>query len=272
MGSAAGGGLPQWNCYCKNCQLARNGQLPPQLQSTIALSGDGKTWWLVNASPDLGAQIEKFTPLQPRAQDGVRSSPIAGVLLTDADIDYALGLLLMRNRSEPIPIYTSSDIRAQLSWLDPLMRRFCGIEWRHLPAQFVRLMDGIEFRGHDLSRSVAFQLRSTQNRRLLIAPAVSAISGELFDAMKTADAIFFDGTFWSNDELRAFRPSAKSATEMGHLPIEKSLPLLAETNAARKMYIHINNTNPILTPGSREQGIVEAAGVHAAYDGLAFDL
>jgi len=234
---------------------------------------------LINASPDLAAQVENFVPLQPvqksadpAADPYLRNSPIEGVLLTNADIDHAVGIVLMRQREQAVPVYTSDEIRRQLGWLDQLMQPFCGIDWRHLPAQFVRLIDGIEFRGHDLVRSVAFQLRSIQQRRLVVVPAVSAISGELFDAMKMADAIFFDGTFWSNDELRAFRPSARSAAEMGHLPIEKSLPVLSESNAARKFYIHINNTNPILAPDSRERGIIEAAGVIAAYDGLEFQL
>lgn len=251
--------------------MARTGKIARQLQSSIALSGDGKSWWLVNASPDLAQQIENFAPLQPH-EATPRNSPIAGVLLTNADIDHALGILLMRQREFPLPIYSSSPVRDRLSWLDELMKPFGGLDWRHLPLQFVRLADGVDFRGTDLPRSVAFQFRSLRNGRALIAPAVSAISGELADAIEAADAIFFDGTFWRNDELRLVRPSARSALEMGHIPIEKSLPVLSESNATRKTYIHINNTNPVLTPDSRERAILEAAGVTVGYDGLEFEL
>src|SRR5204862_640547 len=110
LGSAAGGGLPQWNCRCSNCLLARRRQIPPQRQSCIAITGDCLSWWLVNASPDLAAQIEQFLPLQPQANE-LRTTPIAGVLLTNADVDHALGVLLMRQRDSALPIYTSDEIR-----------------------------------------------------------------------------------------------------------------------------------------------------------------
>jgi pyrroloquinoline quinone biosynthesis protein B len=271
LGAAAGGGLPQWNCRCPNCCLARSGQIAPLLQSSIAISGDGKSWWLTNASPDLSAQIASFPPLQPQG-NGARGSPIEGVLLSDADVDHAVGILLLRQRESPLPIYTSAEVRAKLDWLDELMQRFCGIDWRELPQQFIKLANGIGLRGTELPRSVAFQLRANRNRRLVVAPAVSAISGELDEAIKTADAIFFDGTFWSDDELGIFGDGARSARQMGHMPIERSLLLVSESNARRKIYIHINNTNPILTPGSRERGILEAAGLTVGYDGLEFEL
>lgn len=271
LGSVAGGGLPQWNCRCPNCRLARSGQITPQLQTSIAISGDGKSWWLVNASPDLSAQIASFPPLQPR-NGAVRNSPIAGVLLTSADIDHALGILLLRQRESPLPVYTSADARAKLGWLDQLMQPFCGIEWRELPQQVIKLADGIGLRGMELPRSVVFQLRANRNRRLVVAPCVSAISGELDDAIKSADAIFFDGTFWSDDELRAFREDAPSALQMGHMPVERSLFIVSESNARRKIYIHINNTNPILASNSTERRTLEAAGVTVGYDGLEFEL
>jgi pyrroloquinoline quinone biosynthesis protein B len=271
LGAAAGGGLPQWNCRCTNCCLARRGQIAPQLQSSIAISGDGKSWWLINASPDLPAQIAVFPPLQPR-ENTPRHSPITGVLLTNADIDHAIGILLMRQREAPLPVYTSAEVRAKLGWLDELMRPFCGVDWRELPHQFIKLAEGVGLRGTELPESVAFQLKANRNRRLLVAPAVSAISGELDEALKNADAIFFDGTFWSDGELGAFRPGALSAVKMGHMPVERSLRFVSEANARRKIYIHINNTNPMLTLGSRERLILESAGATVGYDGLEFEL
>jgi pyrroloquinoline quinone biosynthesis protein B len=271
LGSAAGGGLPQWNCNCTNCQLARKGEIAPQSQSSIALSGDGKMWWLVNASPDLPAQIESFGPLRPRAS-GPRNSPIAGVFLTNADIDHVLGLVLMRQRETPLAVYTAPAIRNQLHWLDQLVGSFCPIEWRQLPAQFVELCEGIQFRASDLARSLALQFKSRQNRRVLIAPAVSAVTGELVEAIRNSDAVLFDGTFWSNDELSTVRPGSRSAVEMGHMPVERSLTILSESNARRKIYIHINNTNPILTPDSPQRRTLKAAGLIVGYDGLQFEL
>ncbi len=241
------------------------------MQSSIAVSGDGKSWWLINASPDLAAQIASFPPLQPQ-ENAPRNSPIAGVLLSNTDIDHTVGILLLRQRESPLPIYTSEEVRAKLGWLDELMQPFCGLDWRELPRQFIKLADGIGLLGTELPRSVVFQLKANRNRRLVVAPVVRAISGELDDAIKTADAIFFDGTFWSNDELDAIRPGAPSALKMGHMPVERSMLVISESNARRKIYIHINNTNPILTPRSHERSTLEAAGATVAYDGLEFEL
>jgi pyrroloquinoline quinone biosynthesis protein B len=241
------------------------------LQSSIAISGDGKSWWLIDASSDLTAQIASFRLLQPQ-ENTPRNSPIAGVLLSRDDIDHVAGILSLRQNESPLPIYTSADVRAKLGWLNELMQPFCGIDWRELPREFVKLADGIGLRGMELPRSAAFELKANRNRRLLVAPSVSAISGELADAIKSADAILFDGTFWSDDELEAVRPGSPSALKLGHMPVERSLLLVSESDARRKFYIHINNTNPILTPGSHERLTLEAAGITIGYDGLEFEL
>jgi pyrroloquinoline quinone biosynthesis protein B len=241
------------------------------LQSGIAISGDEKSWWLIDASPDLVAQIASFPPLQPR-EPTPRNSPIAGVLLTSADIDHAVGILSLRQGDEPLSVYTSAEVREKLGWLDELMRRFRGIDWRELPLQFIKLADGIGLRGTELPGSVAFQLKANRNRRLVVALAVRALSGELVDAIKNADAVFFDGTFWSDDELAPFREDAPSALELGHMPVQRSLLVVSESHARRKIYLHINNTNPIFAPHSRERQTLEAAGVTVGYDGLEFEL
>lgn len=245
--------------------------MPPQSQSSIAISGGGKSWWLINPSPDLPTQVVSFPPLQPQG-NAVRNSPIAGVLLSDADIDHAIGILSLRQGESPLPVYTSAEVRAKLGWLDDLMRSFRGIDWRELPGQFVKLTDGIGLRGMELPHSAAFQFKANRNRRLIVAPTVRAISGELDEAIKTADAIFFDGTFWSDEELSAFREGAPSALEMGHMPVQRSLLVVSESHARRKIYIHINNTNPIFAPDSRERRTLEAAGATVGYDGLEFEL
>ena len=272
LGSAAGGGLPQWNCACVNCVAAREGKIETQTQSSIAISAESKeiqNWWLINASPDLPRQIEKTKQLQPRC-DASRNTPIAGVLLTNADIDHALGLLLLRQQEKPLVVYATDETRAALRWLDRSLARFCGIEWRKVSPDFQQLNGSIRFRMIELPHSVAFQfLDEASGQSVLVAPAVSELTRELSEASADSDVILFDGTFWSDDELAAVRPVARSAREMNHLPIsDGSLEYLRQSLARRKIYTHINNTNPILMPGSAEREKLEQAGIDVARDGL----
>jgi pyrroloquinoline quinone biosynthesis protein B len=275
LGSAAGGGLPQWNCACANCVAARTGKIAPQTQSSIAISGDPKTLhgcFLINASPDLPRQIENMPQLQPSctAAAGPRNAPIAGVLLTNADLDHALGLLLLRQQERPLVVYAADETRSTLKWVDTVLARFCGVEWRKVSAEFQSLSGSISFRAIELPGSVAFQFRDdTSGATALLAPSVRELTNELRDAVHASDVVLFDGTFWSNDELAAVRPGARSAREMNHLPIsEGSLDFLRQSPARRKIYTHINNTNPILMPGTRERAQVEQAGIEIARDGL----
>jgi pyrroloquinoline quinone biosynthesis protein B len=272
LGCAAGGGFPQWNCACANCAAARSGRIEPQTQSSVAISADLKEfqdWWLINASPDLPRQIESTTRLQPHG-DPLRNTPIAGVLLTNADIDHALGLLLLRQQEKPLVVYASDETRAALAWLDRTLARFCGIEWRKVTSDFQRLNSSIGFRSIELAQSVAFQFLDEASGCLaLVAPAVSELTGDLSEAAVCSDLILFDGTFWSEDELAAVRPGAQGAREMNHLPISGgSLDFLRQSPARRKIYMHINNTNPILMPGSPERAELEQAGIDVARDGL----
>jgi pyrroloquinoline quinone biosynthesis protein B len=272
LGSAAGGGLPQWNCACVNCVAARAGRIEPQTQSSIAISGDSQEFqncWLINASPDLPRQIESTRPLQPR-RNASRNTPIAGVLLTNPDIDHALGILLLRQQEKPVVVYATDETRSALAWLDGTLSRFCGIEWRRISSEFQPLNGITAFRAIELRQSIAFQfLDETSGRRVLIAPAVGELSGDLSEASEESEVILFDGTFWSDDELAAVRPGARSAREMNHLPIGNgSLDFLRRSAARRKVYTHINNTNPILMPGAPERSELEKAGIEVARDGL----
>jgi pyrroloquinoline quinone biosynthesis protein B len=287
LGSAAGGGLPQWNCACVNCVAARVGKIEPQTQSSIAISADSgefQDWCLINASPDLPRQIENTAGLQPR-RDAFRNTPIAGVVLTNADIDHALGLLLVRQQEQPLIVYAAEETRAALAWLDRTLARFCGIEWRKISSEFQQLQVGIAFRAIELPQSVAFQfLDETSGRLALVAPAVSELTNELSQACADSNVILFDGTFWSDNELAAVRSGARSAREMNHLPIHggpacnavalraSSLDFLRQSPARRKIYTHINNTNPILMPGSPERSKVAQAGIEVARDGLEITL
>jgi len=275
LGSAAGGGLPQWNCACANCVAARTGKIAPQTQSSIAISGNAEKfpgWFLINASPDLARQIETMPQLRPglRAAAGLRNTPIAGVLLTNPAIDHALGLLLLREQQSPLVIYAADETRTALEWIDGVLAKFSGIEWRKVTAEFQSLSDSIGFRTIKLPRSVAFQFRDdTSGATALFAPSVGKLTEELRDAVQASDVVLFDGTFWSDDELAAVRPGARSAREMNHLPIlDGSLNFLRQSPGRRKIYTHINNTNPILMPGTGERAQVEQAGIEIARDGL----
>jgi pyrroloquinoline quinone biosynthesis protein B len=272
LGSAAGGGLPQWNCACVNCVAARAGKIDLQTQSSIAISADSQEFqsrWLINASPDLPRQIESATWLQPRG-NASRNTPIAGVLLTNADIDHALGLLLLRQQEKPLVVYGTDETRTALAWLDRTVARFCGIEWRRVTSKFQSLDSGLAFRAIELPGSVAFQFRDdTSGRIALFAPSVGNLTEQLRDAVHTSHFVLFDGTFWSDGELSRVRPGARSAREMNHLPINNgSFDVLRQSPARRKIYTHINNTNPILMPGSHERAQVEQAGIEIARDGL----
>jgi len=272
LGSAAGGGLPQWNCTCANCVAARIGKIAPQTQSSIAISGDAEGlqhWFLINASPDLPRQIESMPRLQPY-RDSLRNTPIACTLLTNADIDHALGLLHLRQQATQLVVYAADQTRTALAWIDSVLARFCGIEWRKISAGFQSLSGSLAFRAIELPRSVAFQFRDdASGATALFAPSVGEVTEELRNAVHASDVVLFDGTFWRDGELAVVRPGARTAREMNHLPIsDGSLDLLRQSPARRKIYTHINNTNPILMRGARERAQVEQAGIEIANDGL----
>ena len=264
--------MPQWNCACANCAGARTGRIEPQTQSSIAISADSEesqSWWLINASPDLPRQIENTPQLQPRSAP-LRNSRIAGVLLTNADLDHALGLLLLRQQEKPLVVYAADGTRVALAWLNGLLARFCGIEWRAITADFQPLDAAFSFRAIELPHSVAFLVRDDESRTTaLFAPSVTELTEQLRDPVQNSDVVLFDGTFWSDGELAEIRPGARSAREMNHLPIsDGSLDFLRQSRARRRIYTHINNTNPILMPGSRESAQLDQAGIEIARDGL----
>jgi pyrroloquinoline quinone biosynthesis protein B len=220
----------------------------------------------------LPQQIENTPELQP-SPASLRNSPIAGVFLTNADLDHVLGLLLLRQQESPLIIYANSETRAALGWIDNLWDRFCCIDWNLVRLDGLKpssLTAGLTWSPIKLENSIALQFRDERGgKTALIAPAVGELNDGLRDAINSADVVLFDGTFWSNHELGAIRPNARSAREMNHLPItDGSLEFLRDSGARRRIYIHINNTNPILMPGSAEREAVERAGIEIAQDGL----
>jgi pyrroloquinoline quinone biosynthesis protein B len=245
---------------------------------------------LINAGPDFASQVDRL----PRNEaPGKRATPVAAVLLTNADLDHVLGLIAMREGAD-LHLYATAAVRRTLTAAFPieaLLRAFTEVHWHEViahapftlaseahraleiralflpgtPPPFDRASPGKPAEGH----SVAYEVHDrATGKRLLVAPDVGAATPELLRALEQADAILFDGTFWSDDELRHVKPGARTAREMGHVPIEAgSLDLLRKLPAPLKSYFHINNTNPILDPTSPERAAVESAGIRVEEDG-----
>ncbi|MEQ1858718.1 MAG: MBL fold metallo-hydrolase [Chthoniobacteraceae bacterium] len=241
------------------------------LQSGVALGVEGGRWILVNASPDIRAQIEAFPELHPRSE---RDTPIAGVLLTNADLDHVLGLYMLREGGA-LDVFATDATRECIErhlgigaahrgirWLAPPLVRMRAIP---LPAAAPRY--ATPFAGE---HSVAFEIEG-EHGTLVVAPDVGEITPDLDAALHRASAVLFDGTFWSDDELQQIEPKARTAREMGHLPVQASLPRLAALPARVKVFLHINNTNPILAH-SAERAAVETAGWQVGRDGFEFDV
>ncbi len=304
LGSAAGGGFPQWNCNCRNCHSLRAGSFSgkSRTQTQVAVSDDGLSWFLLNASPDLRLQIERTPVLQPRS--GARDSPIAGVLLTSADIDQIAGLLSLREL-QPFEIYCTPSLRRilrednnvfgmlnrvsqQVSWTDvSLGQSFTLAAERGDVAQiscevfslgnkypvYVSRERVASLQPEEALLGVI--LTASSGERVAYMPAVPAINEQVLQLLESADLILFDGTFWSDDELIQIQGSGATAREMGHVPVsgtEGSLCALAGLRRPRKVFIHVNNTNPMLDESSNEYREVRAAGWEVAEDGWRFNL
>ncbi len=296
LGSAAGGGVPQWNCRCPNCLDARH-DARGRMQSSVAVSADGESWVLLNASPDLRMQLAAHHELWPR---GVRGSPIGSVVLTDGEIDHTLGLLLLRESATRLPVYAPGGVTALLSDEWPLYRvlsAYAGVEPRTLEeGRPVTLADGagtplgiscvataVARRPPRYARTASSQafdvgLRLTDERTggtLAYVPTAGAMDDAVRRVAGGADLLLFDGTFWSDDELAAAGVEAPTARAMGHLPVggpSGSLQLLPRLDAKRVVLVHINNTNPILCRSSAERVRVEAAGIEVGEDAMEFEL
>jgi len=294
LGAAAGGGFPQWNCGCPNCRDVRSGVLTakPLTQECVAVSADGERWFLLNASPEIRAQIESCPALHPR---GPRHSPIAAILLTNGDLDHCLGLLSLRE-SHPLVIYATERVRRGFTEGNVLYRtlqRFPGqVTWRTLELGQEGDLGGLAVEpipapgkppihlegsgSSDAGDNIGLLIRDGRTgKRLAYCSAAAAITPAMRAAFDRADCVFFDGTFWTSDELIALGLGDKRAEQMAHLPVggkEGSLQALAGIRAPKRVYIHINNTNPLLRSRSTERRQVEAGGWEIAYDGMEVDL
>jgi pyrroloquinoline quinone biosynthesis protein B len=314
LGSAAGGGFPQWNCACPNCRALRSDtfQGKPRTQTQVAITQHGRTWFLLGASPDLRAQIEatpELHPQSPTSGETPRQSPIAGAVLANADLDHVLGLLLLREL-QPLRIHATASIHRilrednsmfgmlervanQASWTDftpgelfPLLGpgdQDSGLRCRalslgtHFPAYVSaeRQSKLSQSKLNPQESSLGLLIDSASGKRLAYMPAVPEINATLLHELDSADLLFFDGTFWSDDELIRTQGSGSTARQMGHVPVsspEGSLQKLAGLRRPRKIYLHLNNTNPMLNEAGPEYRQVREAGWEIAEDGCQFDL
>jgi pyrroloquinoline quinone biosynthesis protein B len=296
LGAAAGGGFPQWNCGCANCRGLRSGALRAvaRRQESVAVSGDGRSWLLLNATPEIREQIESFPPLWPRQ---LRDSPITGIVLTNGDLDHCLGLLSLRE-SHPLTLYATQAVRVGFTTGNVLYRtleRFAGqVTWRTLAL-------GVEQELRDVSLgitaypvpgkrpihlegqgppsdedNVGLLLRDlATGGKLAYVPAAARWTATVAHMVADADVVFFDGTFWSSTELPDAGVGDKRAEDMAHLPVggpAGSLARLGPLGAARRILIHVNNTNPLLRDDAPERAQATAAGVEVAFDGMEIEL
>lgn len=296
LGSAAGGGFPQWNCNCPNCDGLRRGsiQARARTQSSICVSANGTDWLLVNASPDVLQQIRATPELQPART--VRDSGIAAVLLMDAQIDHVTGLLMLRERQTPLPLLATEEVLSDISAGFPItqiLSHYCGVQPLALALDGapVRIpgLDGVQVRPIGLSSKPPpyspFRNcpRPGDNMGLVIenpvtgqsvfyAPGLGEVTPALLALMARSSVVLVDGTFWTEDEMQRLGLSQKSAAAMGHLPQSGPDGMVAQLDTlpagVRKILIHINNTNPILREDSAERAELAAHGIEVAFDGM----
>jgi len=287
LGSAAGGGSPQWNCGCPVCAAVRARPGLGRTQSSAAVSADRRRWFLINASPDVRGQIEAFPGLHP--QDAERATPMEAVLLTDAELDHTLGLLLLRE-ARAVRLYATPAVHKTLcdgSGILRTLERYCQVEWQAIvPGTDVRLADGLSCRAFDVpttkrarfgaeadhGRVVGYRLTDERSGGTLVyLPGVQALTPAVRAEIEGCDCLLIDGTCWRDDELVRLGLSARTSREMGHLPIDGPDGSLAQVPALgvrRTIFVHMNNTNPILLADTPERRVVEDSGMEVAMDGL----
>ena len=299
LGSAAGGGFPQWNCNCPNCTGYRSGTIRAEArtQSSIAVSGqDPQRWVLVNASPDIRAQLQANPVMQPNR--ALRDSALAAIILTDGQVDHTTGLYMLRESTHPWQVWCSDSTYADLTRGNPVLgvlEHFCGIERARIdldePFTVPALAD-VEWRALPVASkpapyspnrdspvpgdNIALVLKNASGRSAVYAPGLGAVDERLWQAMQAAACVLVDGTFWTDDEMVRAGVSTKRAREIGHLPQSGAQGMLEWLErlpvGTRKILIHINNTNPILNEESAEFAELGRRGIEVAKDGMEVSL
>jgi pyrroloquinoline quinone biosynthesis protein B len=301
LGSAAGGGFPQWNCNCRNCAGVRNGTLraSARTQSSIAVcAADERSWVLINASPDILQQLRANPVLQPAR--AARDTALRAIVLVDAQIDHSTGLYMLRESTRPLAIWCTDNACTDLTRGNPIfgvLAHYCGIERRELRSDgsgfAIEGIEGIRWRALSVASkpapysphrehpqpgdNVALVLEDEDSGRSLVyAPGLGAMEEAVWAAMQAADCVMVDGTFWCDTEMLDLGMSKKRAREIGHLPQSGAggmLEWLAQLPArTRRILIHINNTNPILDEDSAERAELTERGIEVAHDGLEVQL
>jgi pyrroloquinoline quinone biosynthesis protein B len=297
LGTAAGGGFPQWNCWCPTCRIARDepARAHARTQSSIAFSADGVRWFLGNAPPDVREQLAQL----PRVEvAGVRHVPVEGIVLTDAELDHTLGVTLLREGRQLQIIATPAVIRtiAEDSRVLPVTQAFAVVETVEITlgeATPLDYRDGtpsgltIEMkavrgdpprfaRKEEVGHTVAaFITDSASGKSCAFVPGCGGLGPKLLARLNEAELLLFDGTFWTDDELIRLGISDRAASAMGHVAIsgpEGSLAVLSQLDCRQKVYTHINNTNPMLIEQSPERAAVEGAGMLVGMDGMRFEI
>jgi pyrroloquinoline quinone biosynthesis protein B len=293
LGSAAGGGVPQWNCACPLCLGCRNGThgFISRLQLQAAISCKPGSWFLINASPDLRCQIEGNSILQPSPRQGRRNTPIRGIILTSADLDQVLGVLLLRE-FQPLTLYATSVVRQVLesnSFFEMLTRIPNQLTWVEISPNVPFVLDDeitctpISMAGSLPHYAKNLRIDGSKSRlaniglivesgtsRLAYTPSVPEITEELQAIYNSCEVIFVDGTFWSDTELNSTHAGTPLARAIGHIPMSGDKGMIASLSSVKgphKIFVHINNTNPVLNQNSSEYKYVCEAGWQIGYDG-----
>ena len=290
LGAGAGGGLPQWNCGCQNCALARNGQIPKMTQSSVAVSADGVHWSVLNASPDIREQVALTPAMHPKS---LRDTPISSVVLTNGDIDHIAGLLTLREKT-PFTVFATGEgmgiletnsvfnvldrslvVRETIT-LDTPFGAAPGLTITPLavPCKVALILEGETVGLEEVGENTVGLMLEDGTHRVAYIPGCAAIPDWVVERVADVDLLLFDGTVWNNDDMQATGTGQKTGARMGHIPMNGDQGSLARLSglSARKVYLHINNTNPILAPESPERAAVLAAGWEIAGDGLKIGL
>ncbi len=300
LGSAAGGGFPQWNCNCRNCAALRAGTFAgsARTQSSIAVTGsEGADSVLINASPDILTQLQRTPALQPNR--ALRDTGIAAVLLVDGQVDHTTGLYMLRESVRPLTVYCTDSTYGDLTHGNPVfgvLGHFCGVDRRAIVLGRPFVIEAVRHvrwcalpvaskpapyspnrlspvSGDNLALIVT---ETSSGRSLVYAPGLAAIDEALWEAMQRADCVMVDGTFWTDDEMIRLGISGKHARDIGHLPQSGPGGMLEWLDrlpaATRRILIHINNTNPILDESSAQAAELRRRDVEVARDGMEIDL
>lgn len=304
LGAAAGGGFPQWNCNCANCRLAWQGsdRVKHRTQSSLAVSADSRRWLILNASPDIRQQIATNPEMQPRS--GARDTPIASVLVTNADVDHVAGLLTLRER-QPFKLYATSRIQSVLQAnpvfgvLNPefVQRETLELDRSEpvvdadgesiglrvtlfaVPGKVALYLEdesaGDNF-GTVAEDTVGVAISSEESgKTFFYLPGCAAMPGWLRDKLRGSELVFMDGTTWINEEMAQAGVGEKTSQRMGHMPmsgVDGSIAAFAGLDVKTRVFVHINNTNPVLLQDSDEYRQATEAGWIIAEDGMQFEI